>query len=223
MVATVGLTVLPLTAAAQGTCSFSVSASPESVAEGGTVAVTVRRGGPSNPSSIDVETTDESANAPNDYDPITKQTVHFTSASSKEFSIAVKEDAVAEPQESFRIELSNPQCGDLTVFSVGPDAVVRIQRSDAAAPDSPQSQESSQPSSQAVSTNPTSPTPTPTVDSEESLLPTTPTARAPTADRSLKAEARGRAFSAWALLVIIVIALSIGVGIWYFRRRLPRS
>lgn len=223
LVATASLTALPWISAAQGgACSFSVSASPENAPEGETITVTVRRTGASTASSVDVESVDGSAKAPEDYDPIPKQTIRFTSESSKTLPVLIKDDAASEPEENFRVRISDPDCGELTVFSIGPPSVVRIQASDPVNPDPVQPADrttsSNEASVQGSSTSsPRSASPMGT-DPEGSPPSSSPTADDPSLDRTLPADVTERGISLWVILAIVVVIISAGVGFWYYKK-----
>jgi hypothetical protein len=217
------LMVLPLTATAQGACSFTVSASPASVEEGKTVTVTVRRSGAANPSSIDVETTDGSAKAPEDYTPIPKQTIRFGAETSKTLTIVIKDDTASEQEETFSVELSNAECGDPAFFTIGGAAVVRIQANDVVslyAPPEDESQESSsKASTQASGSASSTPSPSPnSTDSAGSPFTSSPTVRNSSPDRAASAVDSDAGFYVWTSIVILVLLISVGVGVWYYRK-----
>lgn len=113
--------------------AFTVSASPGTVAEGGTVTVTVKRDANLSPSQVDVSTIDETATGGQDYTPV-NQTVAFTNDTQKTLTIPITDDAATEGAETFRVHLSNPGgCAVNPNFSLGPDATVTISANDAAA------------------------------------------------------------------------------------------
>ena len=101
------------------------------MAEGASVQVTVSRDGAVGTSEIDVETLDGSARGGADYASVARRTIAFTNETSQTFPVTVRDDADAEPAETFRLHLSNPGgCAVNPNFSVGPDATVTISASD---------------------------------------------------------------------------------------------
>lgn len=114
--------------------AFEIAVSPASVAEGATVTVTVTRDAGINPSSIQVSSVDESAQAGSDY-PVVQRTISFAGETRQTFTIVVTDDAVAEPAEAFRLHLSNPGgCPINSNFVIGADARVTIPANDAPPP-----------------------------------------------------------------------------------------
>ena len=111
---------------------FTVEATPQRVSEGANVRVTVTRDAAVAPSSIDVETIDDTATANQDFAGV-ERTVAFTGDDTKEtFDIAITNDSAAEPEERFKLHLSNPDgCPPNTNYDVGDDAEVTIAASDA--------------------------------------------------------------------------------------------
>lgn len=133
--------------------AFTVSVNPASVAEGGTVTVTVERDAGVNPSSIVVSSVDETARAGSDY-PAVQRTISFTNETQQTFTVAVTNDAAPEAAESFRLRLSNPGgCPINTNFVIGPDARVTVPANDAPPP-------TTSPPSTAPPTTPVAPTTT---------------------------------------------------------------
>ena len=117
--------------------AFTIAASPASVAEGGTVTVTVTRDAGVNPSSIQVSSVNETAQAGSDF-PGVQRTVSFTTETQQTFTVAVTNDTAAEPAEAFRLHLSNPGgCPINTNFVIGADARVTIPANDTAPPTTP--------------------------------------------------------------------------------------
>ena len=117
--------------------AFTIAVSPASVAEGGTVTVTVERDAGVNPSSVDVSSINETAQAGSDY-PAVQRTVSFTTETRQTFTVAVTDDATAEPAETFRLHLSNPGgCPVRPDFELGADARVTIPANDTAPPTTP--------------------------------------------------------------------------------------
>jgi hypothetical protein len=114
--------------------AFEIAVSPASVAEGATVTVTVTRDAGINPSSIQVSSVDESAQAGSDY-PAVQRTISFAGETRQTFTIVVTNDAVAEAAEAFRLHLSNPGgCPINSNFVIGADARVTIPANDAPPP-----------------------------------------------------------------------------------------
>ena len=132
---------------------FDVTVSPTQVAEGGTVTVTVERDGAVGPSNVDVSSVNETAQAGSDFQPVQRR-VTFTSETQQTFTVPVTNDATAEPDETFRLHLSNPGgCSINPNFSLGPDAQVTIRANDAPPP-------TTAPPSTAPPTTPVTPTTT---------------------------------------------------------------
>ncbi|HUQ39964.1 MAG TPA: Calx-beta domain-containing protein [Acidimicrobiales bacterium] len=113
---------------------FQVTAKPSTVAEGGTVMVTVTRDAGLNPSSIDVSSIDETAKGGQDF-PAVRRTVSFSSETSQTFPLATTDDADEEGPETFRLHLANPKgCAINPSYRIGPDARVTIEAGDPAPP-----------------------------------------------------------------------------------------
>lgn len=111
---------------------FTVTARPATVTEGGKVTVTVSRDASFAPSNVDVSTVDGTARAGRDYTAF-KRTVSFGSETEQTFSLSTTNDTVDEPNETFRLHLSNPGgCPVNTDFELDPDARVTIRDNDAA-------------------------------------------------------------------------------------------
>jgi hypothetical protein len=114
--------------------AFTIAASPASVPEGGTVTVTVARDGAIGQSNVDVSSVNETAQAGSDFS-VVQRTVRFSTETRQTFTVPVTNDADAEPEETFRLHLSNPGGCDINPnFSLGPDAQVRIEANDTAPP-----------------------------------------------------------------------------------------
>lgn len=110
--------------------SFTVSASPAMVKEGGKVTVTVQRDSGVNPSQVRVSSIDETATGGNDFEKVDR-TVSFTAETSQSFTVAIIQDTVAEPAEVFRLHLSDAAgCAVNPAFSLGPDFRVTIEDDD---------------------------------------------------------------------------------------------
>jgi hypothetical protein len=112
--------------------AFIVSVNPATVAEGGTVTVTVGRDFNANPSSVDVSTVNGSAVAGQDYTGV-QRTLSMSTETSQSFTVATTNDTAPEAAETFKIHLSNGSgCSVNPNFQYGPDATVTIQDNDAA-------------------------------------------------------------------------------------------
>lgn len=120
LVATLTLTVgLMLVAVSQALAcvpaKFSLEVTPRTVEEGGRVRITVKADNPSDGSTIDIETVDESAKTGQDYTGIPKQSLHFgmigssQNQKSYEFTVPVANDSTTEAAETFKVRLSNPR------------------------------------------------------------------------------------------------------------------
>jgi hypothetical protein len=115
--------------------SFSVSAAPEEVAEGGTVTVTVERDAGVAPSQVDVSAVAESATPGQDTASFNVTANFPDGGTSQSFPLAITDDAAVEGTETFRLHLSNPQgCAVNPSFRVGDDATVAIVDNDTAPP-----------------------------------------------------------------------------------------
>lgn len=126
--------VLPAGEASAACHAFSVTVNPDTVTEGGEVTVTVSRDGDVAPSNVDVSTIDETARAGQDYTAMSR-TVNFASGTSQSFPLATTDNGASEPNETFRVHLSNPGgCSVNTNFQLGPDVQVTIRDNDAASP-----------------------------------------------------------------------------------------
>jgi hypothetical protein len=105
---------------------FMVSASPNPVAEGGRLTVTVSRDAAVAPSHIDLSTVDETAKAGPDYAPLNR-TVSFTNDVQQSFPVSIVSHPASEPARTFRLHLSNPGgCAVNPNFVVDPDIRVTI-------------------------------------------------------------------------------------------------
>lgn len=110
--------------------AFTVKASPETANEGQTVTVTVTRDAAVNPSSVDVTSVDGTAKGGQDF-PAVKRTIEFTAETSQTFTIVITDDPDAEPEESFKLHLSNGGgCAINDNFTYGPDAAIAVAASD---------------------------------------------------------------------------------------------
>jgi hypothetical protein len=105
---------------------FSVTASPNPVTEGRTLAVTVSRDANLAPSHVDVSTVDETAKAAQDYTQLNR-TVSFTSDIQQSFPVPIVSHSTSTPNRTFRLHLSNPGgCAVNPNFVVDPDVRVTI-------------------------------------------------------------------------------------------------
>ena len=110
--------------------AFTVKASPETANEGQTVTVTVTRDAAVNPSSVDVTSVDGTAKGGQDF-PAVKRTIEFTAETSQTFTIVITDDPDPEPEESFKLHLSNGGgCAINDNFTYGPDAAIAVAASD---------------------------------------------------------------------------------------------
>jgi hypothetical protein len=105
---------------------FTVSASPNPVAEGSALTVTVSRDANVAPSHVDVSTIDETAKAGQDFQPLSR-TVSFTNDIKQSFPVSIISHATSEPARTFRLHLSNPGgCAVNPNFVLDPDVRVTI-------------------------------------------------------------------------------------------------
>ena len=120
--------------------AFTISASPGTVDEGGSVTVTVERDGDVGPSSVRVRTVDGTAQAGSDYAGVTDRTVQFTEGTTESFVVGTTNDTAKEGAETFRVELvedSGAGCATNPNFVYGPPATVTIRASDQPLPTTP--------------------------------------------------------------------------------------
>jgi hypothetical protein len=112
--------------------AFEVAVNPATVAEGGTVTVTVTRDFNANPSSVEVVSVNETAVAGQDF-PGVQRTVSMGTETSATFTVATTNDTAPEPAETFRLHLQNAGgCAVNPNFTYASDARVTIQDNDAA-------------------------------------------------------------------------------------------
>lgn len=119
--------------------AFTVSVSPSTVNEGGSVTVRVERDADVNPSAVRVRTVDGTAKAGSDY-AAADRTVQFTEGTTESFVVATTNDSAREGAETFRVELvegSGAGCPANPNFSYGPPATVTIRANDQPLPTSP--------------------------------------------------------------------------------------
>lgn len=89
------------------TChSFKVTVSPETVAEGSSVTVTIERNAGLSPSSVQVISVEENATSGADYEKVDRR-IDFTTETREAFAVATKDDSVPEATESFLLRASN--------------------------------------------------------------------------------------------------------------------
>ncbi len=144
--------------------SFTVSAVPNPTQEGGDTTVSVSRIG-SEPASIDIDGISGTATSGSDFERVNR-TIEFDNQTSVSFKVKIFEDGKAEPQEQFRLHLSNVEGCSNSSYDIGEDEIVRIVASLGSTP-SPTSNATPSPTktpsstSQASST--TSPSASPTV------------------------------------------------------------
>jgi hypothetical protein len=122
-----------IAAPAEACHSFTVSVSPASPYEGGSVTVTVSRESAGSPSNVHVFTTDETARAPADYAKVDQQ-VYFQGDTSKSFQVPIKADSLSEGTETFRVGLDNPGGCTTSGLETGSDARVSIREAGSPAP-----------------------------------------------------------------------------------------
>jgi hypothetical protein len=212
---------------AQAAChAFTVSASPATVTEGGSVTVTVTRDGAVAASSIDVKTVNGSAVAGQDYTAL-QQKASMTSETSKSYTVATTNDSSPEAAETFKVHLENPGgCAVNPNFSVGPDATVTIQDNDAAATTAPAptvAPATTRTTARATTTAPPTTTTTAVADTttsaEDTTVPST------TSDLALAGNSDdGGGGGAVAVLAVAAAILAAGgVGFFLYRRRAAAS
>jgi hypothetical protein len=128
-------TVMALRPAMAACHAFTISANPSTVAEGGSVTVTVTRDAAVDDSSVKVTSVNGSAAAGQDF-PAVDRTVSMTgSATTQTFTVATINDTAPESTEMFSLHLSNGGgCAVNTNFQYGSDAPIQIQDNDAAPP-----------------------------------------------------------------------------------------
>ncbi len=204
--------------------SFTVSAVPEPVQEGGETTVTVSRIG-TGPASIDVDGISGTAQSGSDFEPVNR-TIMFTNETSQSFKVEIIDDNNREPQEQFRLHLSNVKgCAADDNFDIGADEIVRIVASDAQSSPSPTTGPTAAPTSRPSSTSSpdatTSPSPSPTVSASPTPSASPSFTPFPTATPETDDD---DGTSALAIAGILVAAAAVVAGIalllWVRRTRL---
>ncbi len=203
--------------------SFTITAAPEPVQEGGATTVTVSRIG-TGPASIDVDGLSGTAKSGSDFEPVNR-TISFTNETSESFKVKIINDSSNEPQEQFRLHLSKESVTGCTAdddFTVGADEIVRIFASDTETTPSPTTTPAatSTPSRSSTSTPDatTSPSPSP------SLSPSPSPSASPTFTPFATAtpgEDDDDGTSALAITGILVAALALlaGIALLLYARR----
>jgi cobalamin biosynthesis Mg chelatase CobN len=195
--------------------SFSVSASPETVAEGDAITVTVKRDGQVLPSSVDVTTVNDSAKSGEDFDGGTTK-VTFANGTEQSFKLSTKDDANPEANEKFKLHLSNGAgCTPGVTFAYGADEILTIQDNDAAA---------SNQGTQAQASSPQSPAASPTAapgeeaaaagEAGSGVLDLSPTP----AVQASSDEPKGRSGVLIVVAIGVLLAAGAGAGLWFLRR-----
>lgn len=151
--------------------AFEAEVTPANPTEGATVEVTVTRDAPVNPSSVRVRTVDGTASAGDDYEPVDRR-IEFTAEVEQTFTIRTMQDPADEPEETFRIELSQGAGCQVNPNFAYQSGTVTIQDDDpppASAPAPP-------PATTAASATPAAPT---TIDAVTGTTATTAASAAP--------------------------------------------
>lgn len=203
--------------------AFQVEASPQSVAEGGTVNVTVSRDAAVDDSSVQVRTQNGTAQSGSDFGAL-NQRVSFTGDSTEQtVRISIASDGAAEPSETFTISLGEPQgCEPNTNYRLGAPVVVTIQASQGpAAPPPPPPPPPPAPRPPAPAPAPASPAapPSPSPTPEETEEPTPEATETPSPDASPAADDEGGGIPPQALVGVLALLGAGGVGYWLYRNR----
>ena len=212
--------------------SFTISVSPGSVNEGGTTTATVSRDGNVNPSSVQVDTVDESAVAGRDYAGI-HQRLSFTTETSQTFTVTTLHNPAHEGPQSFRIELSAGMgCNVNPHFAYGSPAHVTVLDTDPAPAATPIQSHPPTAIATVPATARATPAPTaaatsvpPTAPPSEALLSSPTPSESPTAASPQPTVAGAPANSGRSgsplpvILVVIGVALVGGAGVYLYRRR----
>lgn len=218
-----GLIVVNSSPALASCHQFRVTAAPSSVAEGGTVVVTVTRDNSVAPSSIHLSTVDETAKAGKDYIAI-NQNVSFTGTQlKKQYTLSTIDDHLVESAETFRLHLSNPAGCLGTGYDVGPDVRVTIKDNDLTTTPTKTPTASAQPTVVPSSPTPTSSV-TPSPRASKSLTPSAPYATTPSSPSSSESafaagstdSGSGSSVLPWVGAALLILA---GFGAFILRRR----
>jgi hypothetical protein len=209
---------------------FTVAASPNPVAEGQTLTVTVSRDGAVNPSHVDVSTVDETAKAGQDYVAL-HRTMSFTNETKQSFSVSILDDKLtAEPAQTFKLHLSNPGgCAINPNYVLDPDVRVTIAENDSAPASSTSAAPTASSSPRAVTTqrsatSSSAPSATSTSSSPSSeprlvtSATTTSTSVVTTTTGSKKKGGGGSGDVIVAVVAAVAVALVGGGYVWYRRR-----
>ena len=199
--------------------AFTVSASPETVAEGGALTVTVKRDGQVLPSGVDVTTVNDSAKAGDDFEGGTTK-VTFTSGTEQSFRISTKDDSNTETSERFKLHLSNGTgCTPGVTFSYGADQIVTIQDNDAAANQGTSGSNPGQAPPSAAPTASATASPGAEAAAEGEPAPGGALDLSPTpAVQASSEERRGPSGVLIAVAVGILLSAGAGAGLWFLRR-----
>lgn len=227
MVALVFVPGVILTTAHSGLAAchaFTVSINPATVAEGGSVAVTVARDAEVGPSSVQVTSVDETATSGADYDKVDRR-IEFSTERQQTFSVDTRDDSSQEGTETFLLRVSNGAGCINPNFRYGPDARVTIQASDSAptggssgpSKTSPAKSSPTPSRSTAVSA---SPSPQESIAMIESPSPS-PELPPPLSPTSLAESAGARGGSPGWIITAALVLLIVGTGTawWLWRGR----
>jgi len=219
--------------------SFTITISPGSVNEGGTTTATVSRDGNVNPSSVQVDSVDESALAGRDYVGI-HQRLSFTTETSQTFTVTTLHNPAHEGSQSFRVELSAGMgCNVNPHFAYGSPARVTILDIDpgpAATPTQPHPPTAGAtipPTARATSSPPAAATSAPTAAPTLQALAASPTpsdlpssspgatpGATPSAAPAVSTTSAGGGGGPLLLLLLIAgVAVVGGAGVYWYRRR----
>jgi hypothetical protein len=176
-----GLAMFATPRASAAPCDFfTIEPSTDSVKEGKSVTLTVKRKGAEKPSSVRVRTHDGSADAPDDYTDI-DQKVSFKTETEKSVTIKTKQDETHEGLETFTVELSDgTECYEDSQVIYGSPSRITIKDDDPIPPSSATPSvspsatpdESATPEPSATPTEEPSPSPTPSETPTEEPSPT---------------------------------------------------
>ena len=205
--------------------AFTVSVDPASVAEGGTVTVTIERDFSAAPSNVDIETIDGNATGGQDYEPM-RQTINFTGNSvSRDVNVTTINDTGFEGEETFLLRLSNPGgCDPVnTNYTLGPDAQVSILDDDVPTTPTPTSPPTTRPrttTTTAVTASSDSST-TATTLGTSSSLPTSTTDDGAATGQTLRVQDDGGGGGRGVAIVLALVAIAIAgcLGWWAYQRR----